>query len=76
MAAIDFERVPTQVFYTVQRSLAPVCASLEYDRDRWKTGERFQCGVWAINDQWQAIPESRIRWRITDSKGVEKAAGD
>ena len=76
MAAIDFERVPTQVFYTVQRSFAPVCASLEYDRDRWKTGERFQCGVWAINDQWQAIPESRIRWRITDSRGVEKAAGD
>jgi beta-mannosidase len=76
MAAIDFELVPTQVFYTVQRSFAPVCASLEYDRDRWKPGERFQCGVWAINDQWQAVPESRVRWRITDSRGAEKAAGD
>jgi hypothetical protein len=30
----------------------------------------------AINDQWQAVPESSVRWRITDSKGVEKAAGD
>ena len=33
MSAIDFDRVPTKVFYTVQRSFAPVCASLEYDRD-------------------------------------------
>jgi hypothetical protein len=44
MAAIDFDRVPTQVFYTVQRSFAPVCASIEYDRDTWKSGEAVRCG--------------------------------
>ncbi|HZR15842.1 MAG TPA: beta galactosidase jelly roll domain-containing protein, partial [Verrucomicrobiae bacterium] len=75
MAAIDFNRAPTQVFYTVQRSFSPVCASLEYDRDTWKPGERFQCGIWAINDSWDPIPNTIIRWRITDPKGMEEAAG-
>jgi hypothetical protein len=75
MAAIDFYRVPTKVFYTVQRSFAPVCASLEYDRDQWRSGETFRCGVWAINDKWEPVPEATILWRIVDAQGAEKAAG-
>ncbi|HTL55698.1 MAG TPA: hypothetical protein VL361_08460 [Candidatus Limnocylindrales bacterium] len=75
MAAIDFERVPTKVFYTVQRSFAPVCASLEYDRDSWKSGETFRCGVWAINDKWEAIPNATIHWRIMDERQKEKRSG-
>jgi beta-mannosidase len=75
MAAIDFDRVPTKVFYTVQRSFAPVCASLEYDRDTWKNGEKFRCGIWAINDKWESVPNANIAWKILDSKGTEKATG-
>jgi len=75
MAAIDFDRVPTKVFYTVQRSFAPVCASLEYDRDHWKSGEAFRCAIWAINDKWEAVPNAKIGWKILDSKGAEKAKG-
>ena len=75
MAAIDFDRVPTQVFYTVQRSFAPVCASLEYDRDTWKTGEVVRCGVWAINDLWESVPDSSVRWRIIDSQGKPACTG-
>ncbi len=76
MAAIDFDRVPTKVFYTVQRSFAPVCASLEYDRDEWKSGERFRCGVWGINDKWEPVPNASVHWRILDSQGAQKAAGE
>lgn len=76
MAAIDFDRRPTQVFYTVQRSFAPVCASLEYDRDKWKAGELFGCAVWAINDRWEAIPGAKIQWRIVDSTGTQLATGE
>jgi beta-mannosidase len=75
MAAIDFDRLPTKVFYTVQRSFSPVCASLEYDRDTWKAGEGFRCGVWAINDLWEPVPGATVRWRIVDPHGGEKAAG-
>ncbi|HLH53153.1 MAG TPA: hypothetical protein VKY92_06005 [Verrucomicrobiae bacterium] len=75
MAAIDFDRAPTQVFYTVQRSFAPVCASLEYDRDVWKTGQKFRCAVWVINDQWVAVRGASIRWRIVDAGGAQFAAG-
>jgi hypothetical protein len=76
MAAIDFDRKPTKVFYTVQRSFAPVCASLEYDRDSWKSGEAFRCGIWAINDKWEPVPNAKIGWKILDAKGAEKAAGE
>jgi hypothetical protein len=75
MAAIDFDRLPTQVFYTVQRSFAPVCASLEYDRDKWKSGERFGCGIWAINDKWEPVPDATIQWRIIDSGTNQCASG-
>jgi hypothetical protein len=75
MAAIDFDRVPTQVFYTVQRSFAPVCASLEYDRDTWKTGQGFQCVVWAINDLWESVPDASIDWRIINSRAEQQCAG-
>jgi beta-mannosidase len=75
MAAIDFDRLPTQVFYTVQCSFAPVCASLEYDRDKWKSGEQFVCGIWAINDRWEPVPGATIRWRIIDSGTNQCAAG-
>jgi beta-mannosidase len=75
MAAIDFDRVPTQVFYTVQRSFAPVCASLEYDRDKWRVGESLRCGVWAINDQWDPVPNATVHWRIVDAQGAQQAAG-
>jgi beta-mannosidase len=76
MAAIDFDRRPTKVFYTVQRSFAPVCASFEYGRDAWKEGESFGCGIWAINDKWDRVPNATVRWRIEDSAGTEQKAGE
>jgi beta-mannosidase len=69
MAAIDFYRVPTKVFYTVQRSFAPVAANFEYDRDQWRSGEEFRCGLWVINDEWREIPGAEVRWRVVDSAG-------
>jgi beta-mannosidase len=75
MAAIDFERVPTKVYYTVQRSFAPVLASIEYDRDRWNPGERVTCGIWAINDRWDAVPNATVRWRVQDASGAVQASG-
>jgi beta-mannosidase len=75
MAAIDFDRVPTKVFYTVQRSFAPVCASIEYDRDTWPTGTPFRCKLWVINDRWEPIANATVRWRIVDAHGREHQAG-
>jgi hypothetical protein len=69
MAAVDFYRVPTKVFYTVQRSFAPIAANFEYDRDLWHTGEEFRCGLWVINDAWREIPGAEVRWRITGPGG-------
>jgi hypothetical protein len=76
MAAIDFDRVPTKVFHTVRRSFAPVGALFEYDRDRWKPGSEFHCGLWAVNDRWQAVPNTTIRWRIVDQAGAPLASGE
>jgi beta-mannosidase len=75
MAAIDFERVPTKVFDTVRRSFEPVAALFEYDRDRWRPGEAFACGVWAVNDRWTAVEGARVEWRIEDAAGRPQASG-
>jgi hypothetical protein len=37
----------------------------EYDRDRWKPGETFQCKLWAVNDNWDAVPGATLRWSIS-----------
>ncbi len=75
MAAIDFERRPTKVYDTVRRSFAPVAALFEYDRDQWKTGEAFRCGLWAVNDQWEAVPGARLQWKIVGAGGVPAKGG-
>ncbi len=75
MAAVDFYRVPTKVFYTVQRSFAPVAANFEYDRDVWHTGEEFHCGLWVINDDWREIPGAVVRWHIADRNGATVLQG-
>jgi beta-mannosidase len=75
MAAIDFNRIPTKVFDTVRRSFAPVAATFDYDRDRWRTGEDFRCDIWAINDRWEAFPDAAVRWRILDANGTSESEG-
>ena len=76
MAALDYFRTPTKSYYTVQRSFQMVLASLEYDRDVWRVGEDFHCGLWIINDHWYAIPGARIKWKIVDSTGAAAAGGE
>lgn len=67
MAALDYFRKPTKSYYTVQRGFQMVLASLEFDRDTWRVGEDFHCGLWIINDHWYAIPGARIKWQIVDA---------
>jgi beta-mannosidase len=64
MAAIDFDRVPTAVYDTVRRSFEPVLASIEYDCDRWPAGTPAHCGIWAINDRWESLPNATVRWQV------------
>ena len=60
----------------MRRSFAPVLASIEYDRDRWRTGEPVRCGVWSINDGWDSVPEASIHWRILDNRGAVRDSGE
>jgi beta-mannosidase len=76
MAALDYFRKPTKSYFTVQRSFQMVLASLEYDRDVWRVGEDFHCGLWIVNDHWYAIPGARVRWRIVDSNGASTSQGE
>ncbi len=75
MAALDYFRKPTKSYFTVQRSFQMVLASLEYDREVWRVGEDFHCGLWVINDHWYAIPGARIEWKIVDASGVTAMSG-
>lgn len=76
MAALDYFRKPTRSFFTVQRSFQRVLASLEYDRDVWRVGEDFNCGLWIINDHWYSIDGARVKWKIVDSRGASAMAGE
>jgi len=75
MAALDYFREPTKSYFVVQRSFQMVLASLEYDRDVWKVGEDFHCGLWLINDHWFSFPGAGVTWRIVDSTGEVAARG-
>jgi beta-mannosidase len=76
MAALDYFRKPTKSYFTVQRSFQMVLASLEYDRDLWRVGEEFRCGLWIINDHWYAIAGAQIKWKIVDARGVAATGGE
>jgi beta-mannosidase len=76
MAAIDFDRRPTKVFDVVRRSFAPVGAVFDYQQDRWPAGGEVQCGLWAVNDRWEAVPNAAIRWRIAGKDGAVQHSGE
>ena len=76
MAALDYFRQPTKSYFVVQRSFQMVLASLEYDRDVWKVGEDFRCGLWIINDHWFSLPNARVVWKIVDSTGTVANRGE
>jgi beta-mannosidase len=76
MAALDYFRKPTKSYFTVQRSFQMVLASLEYERDVWRVGEDFRCGLWIINDHWYAMEGARIKWKIVDSSGAAATGGE
>jgi beta-mannosidase len=73
MAAIDVNRIPTKTYFTVRRSFAPVLASIEYDRDRWRSGDTVRVALWAVNDTWNAIPGASIEWRVGTQGGSFEA---
>jgi beta-mannosidase len=75
MAAIDFDRRPTKVYDVVRRSFEPVAALFQYDRDRWRSGETFRCGLWVVNDRWEAVPGASVRWQITSAGGAPVKKG-
>jgi beta-mannosidase len=75
MAAIDIDRRPTKVFDVVRRSFAPVAATFEYDRDEWVRGTDIRCGVWAINDRWEPVPNAVVRWRVVNASDATQANG-
>jgi beta-mannosidase len=75
MAAIDFERRPTKVYDTVRRSFEPVAALFQYDRDKWKSGAAFTCGLWAVNDRWEAVNGATVRWDIERPGGAVVHSG-
>ncbi len=75
MAAIDFDRRPTKVWDTVRRSFAPVAATFRYGRDRWKSGETFECALWAVNDRWSAV-DARVEWSIVGAGGAAQSKGE
>jgi beta-mannosidase len=75
MAAIDFYRKPTKVWSVVGRSFAPVLASIEYDRARWKPGEEVTVALWAVNDTAEALPQAEVRWSVVDGAGSLQAQG-
>jgi hypothetical protein len=63
------------VYDTVHRSFAPVAALFQYDRDIWKQGETFTCGLWAVNDQWEPVPGATLRWAIRNASGATVRGG-
>jgi hypothetical protein len=36
----------------------------------------MRCGVWAINDSWEALADTRVVWRIEDGKGAAVLQGE
>ena len=54
MAAVDF---------------CPLRVSFEYDRQRWRPGETFRCGLWVVNDLAEAFPGARLSWRLEGPDG-------
>ena len=76
MAAIDFYRVPTKAYFTVQRSFQLVLPSFAYDRDTWRRGETVRTELWIINDNLFVVSGAGISWRLENAQGKVVTRGE
>jgi len=51
----------------------PLRVSFEYDRERWRPGETFRCGLWVVNDLAKAFPGTGLSWRLEGPDGRVRA---
>jgi beta-mannosidase len=75
MAAIDFFRTPTKAYEAVRRSFQPVVASVEFERNVWRSGDRIQLPLWLVNDTWDRVCPAEVRWELRDEAGSRKESG-
>jgi hypothetical protein len=50
-----------------------VLVSFEYDRERWRPGETFRCGLWVVNDLAKAFSGTELSWRLEGPDGRVRA---
>ena len=58
---IAWPQQPKDAYYAVQAALRPRMASLQAERNLWRSGETFQGGVWMLNDSDKTLEEQDIR---------------
>ena len=66
---VDYFQMPKLSYEYVKRAYQPLLVSLELVRRRWLPGEKFQGGIWVVNDLHKEFKNCELSIKISDSHG-------
>lgn len=63
-AVTDHNRQPKMAYDGLKKSMAPVMVSIDWKKNKLKPGETFEAPLWVVNDNYDAVPGSKLDWKI------------
>jgi len=66
---VDYFQVPRLSHEYVKRAYQPLLVSLELARRRWLLGEKFQGGIWVVNDLHKEFRDCVLSIEVSDPRG-------
>ena len=55
---ISYPAIPKPAYYSVKNALRPTLFSARIPKFDWKAGERFEAGIWFLNDKPECVSGS------------------
>ena len=64
---VDYWRNPKPGYEALQTAYQPVLPSIIWQKEVWQLGEEVSLGLCVINDLWEAFPEAKLTYTISQN---------
>jgi beta-mannosidase len=61
---LDFKRNPKMAYLGLMKSMAPTIVSIDWDKTKYKPGERFKTPLYLINDRDNELKGTLVYWKV------------
>jgi len=71
-AVADHNTKKKMAYQGLKESMAPTMVSIDWDKTTYKPGETFKAPLWVVNDLYDKVESSRLKWKIYEMGDKDK----